>query len=168
MELPDEKYSLEVRRIVAEEAARASFDEVVELVKKQSGAEVPSDKRRNWRSAPRATSTSSTGASCASLKRRPPPGLELRRQGIATLHRDLREATRKAAEATDKAQVAVAAARAANPSASIGALLSAEAREILSRMATQKGLKQSFVALSTRAQMCSPCVGSGALVGRPV
>ena len=27
MELPDEKYSLEVRRIVAEEAARASFDE---------------------------------------------------------------------------------------------------------------------------------------------
>jgi len=41
MELPDEKYSLEVRRIVAEQAARASFDEVVELVKKQSGAEVP-------------------------------------------------------------------------------------------------------------------------------
>lgn len=41
MELPEEKYSYEVRRIVAVESARASFDEVVELVKKQSGAEVP-------------------------------------------------------------------------------------------------------------------------------
>ena len=41
MELPAEKYSYEVRRIVAEESARASFDEVVELVQKQSGAQVP-------------------------------------------------------------------------------------------------------------------------------
>jgi len=41
MELPDEKYSYEVRRIVAEEAPRASFDEVVELIRKQSGADVP-------------------------------------------------------------------------------------------------------------------------------
>jgi hypothetical protein len=41
IELPDEKYSYEVRRIVAEEAARASFDEVVELIRKQSGADVP-------------------------------------------------------------------------------------------------------------------------------
>ena len=53
MELPDEKYSLEVRRIVAEQAARASFDEVVELVKKQSGAEVP--KRQSEELAVRAT-----------------------------------------------------------------------------------------------------------------
>ena len=41
MELAHDKYSYEVRRIVAEQAGRASFDEVVELVKKQSGAEVP-------------------------------------------------------------------------------------------------------------------------------
>jgi len=41
MELPEEKYSYQVRRIVAVESARASFDEVVELVRKQSGAEVP-------------------------------------------------------------------------------------------------------------------------------
>jgi hypothetical protein len=41
MELPEEKYSYRVRRIVAEERARASFDEVVEFLKKQSGAEVP-------------------------------------------------------------------------------------------------------------------------------
>ena len=41
MELPEEKYSYQVRRIVAVESARASFDEVVELIRKQSGAEVP-------------------------------------------------------------------------------------------------------------------------------
>ena len=39
--LAEEKYSHEVRRIVAEESARASFDDVVELVKKHMGAEVP-------------------------------------------------------------------------------------------------------------------------------
>jgi hypothetical protein len=38
MELPDEKYSYEVRRIVAEEAARASFDEVVERRASSSGS----------------------------------------------------------------------------------------------------------------------------------
>lgn len=39
--LAEEKYSHEVRRIVAEESARAAFDEVVELVKKHTGAKVP-------------------------------------------------------------------------------------------------------------------------------
>ena len=37
MALPAEKYSSEVRRIVEVESARASFDEVVDLVQKQSG-----------------------------------------------------------------------------------------------------------------------------------
>ena len=41
MELPDEKYSYEVRRIVAEEAPRASFDEVVELIRKQIACRAP-------------------------------------------------------------------------------------------------------------------------------
>jgi hypothetical protein len=41
LELPDEHYSLEVRRLVAEESARASFDEVAELVDKHAGAHVP-------------------------------------------------------------------------------------------------------------------------------
>jgi hypothetical protein len=40
MVLPAEKYSYEVRRIVAEESARASFDEVVELIAKRTGAHV--------------------------------------------------------------------------------------------------------------------------------
>src|ERR1044071_1787955 len=39
--LPDEKYTLEVRRIVAEESAKSSFDEVVELIDKRTGASVP-------------------------------------------------------------------------------------------------------------------------------
>lgn len=69
MDLPHEKYSLEMRRIVAEKAARASFDGVVELVRKQSGAEVPKRKPRSWRFAPRATSTSSIAADFANPRK---------------------------------------------------------------------------------------------------
>jgi hypothetical protein len=36
--LPDEKYSHELRRIVAEESAKSSFDEVAELIVKHTGA----------------------------------------------------------------------------------------------------------------------------------
>jgi len=39
--LPDEKYTHDVRRIVAEESAKSSFDEVVELIAKRTGAHVP-------------------------------------------------------------------------------------------------------------------------------
>ena len=39
--LPDERYTHEVRRIVAEESAKSSFDEVVELIDKRTGASVP-------------------------------------------------------------------------------------------------------------------------------
>lgn len=103
MELPEEKYSLEVRRIVAEEAARASFDEVVELVKKQSGAEVP--KRQAEELAVRAArdfdefyrSRLREAEDTAQLL-----VLSFDAKGIATLHRDLREATRKKAEATPR------------------------------------------------------------------
>lgn len=103
MELPDEKYSLEVRRIVAEEAARASFDEVVELVRKQSGAEVP--KRQAEELAIRAARDFDEFY-CSRL-REPEEGdplmvLSFDAKGIATLHRDLREATRKAAERTPR------------------------------------------------------------------
>jgi len=40
--LPDEKYTNELRRVVAEESAKSSFDEVVELIAKRTGASVPS------------------------------------------------------------------------------------------------------------------------------
>lgn len=99
MELPDEKYSLEVRRIVAEEAARASFDEVVEQVPKQSGAVVP--KRQAEELARRAAVD--FGAFYRDRLREPEDGndllvLSFDGKGIAMLHRDLREATRKKAE----------------------------------------------------------------------
>jgi hypothetical protein len=103
MELPEEKYSYEVRRIVAEEAARASFDEVVELVRKQSGAEVP--KRQAEELAIRAARDFDDFY--RDRLREPEDNdhlliLSFDGKGIATLHRDLREATRKAAEATPR------------------------------------------------------------------
>jgi hypothetical protein len=39
--LADDKYTHELRRIVAEESAKSSFDEVVELIEKRTGASVP-------------------------------------------------------------------------------------------------------------------------------
>ena len=103
MELPDERYSYEVRRIVAEEAPRASFDEVVELIRKQSGADVP--KRQVEELAIRAA----CDFDAFYRDRLCPPEntdhlmiLSFDAKGIATLHRDLREATRKAAEATPR------------------------------------------------------------------
>ena len=41
LNLPDERYSLEVRRRVAEEASRSSFDETLEMIRKTTGAHVP-------------------------------------------------------------------------------------------------------------------------------
>ena len=103
LDLPDEKYSLKVRRIVAEEAARASFDEVVEQVKKQSGAEVP--KRQAEELAVRAACDFDDFY--RSRLREPEDSdqllvLSFDGKGIATLHRDLREATRKKAESTPR------------------------------------------------------------------
>jgi hypothetical protein len=103
MGLADEKYSLEVRRIVAEEAARASFDEVVELVRKQSGAEVP--KRQAEELAVRAARDFDDFY--RSRLREPEASeqllvLSFDAKGIAMLHRDLREATRKKAESTPR------------------------------------------------------------------
>jgi hypothetical protein len=42
--LPDEKYSHQLRRIVAEESAKSSFDEVAELIVTHTGARVPKRK----------------------------------------------------------------------------------------------------------------------------
>ncbi len=103
MELPDEKYSYEVRRIVAEEAARASFDEVVELVKKQSGAEVP--KRQVEQLVIRSAQDFDAfygNRLCSPEDTAHLVVLSFDAKGIAMLHRDLREATRKAAEATPR------------------------------------------------------------------
>ena len=103
MELPAEKYSHEVRRMVAEESARASFDEVVELVSKHSGAEVP--KRQVEELAQRAARDFDAfyrDQLCEPEVTDHLLILSFDGKGIAMRLDDLREATRKAAESTPR------------------------------------------------------------------
>jgi hypothetical protein len=98
--LPDEKYTHDLRRIVAEESAKSSFDEVVELIEKRTGASVP--KRQVKELAVRAAQD--FDAFYADRLCRPEITddllvLSFDGKGIAMRHADLREATRKAAEA---------------------------------------------------------------------
>src|SRR5689334_21266592 len=99
--LPDEKYTLEVRRIVAEESAKSSFDEVVELIDKRTGASVP--KRQIEELTTRAAKD--FDEFYAARLREPETTddllvLSFDGKGIAMRHDDLRTATRKAAEGT--------------------------------------------------------------------
>src|SRR5215470_5149172 len=93
--LPDEKYTHEVRRIVAEESAKSSFDEVVELIDKRTGASVP--KRQVEELAVR--SARDFDAFYAARLREPEATTDLLvlsfdGKGIAMRHADLRAATR--------------------------------------------------------------------------
>lgn len=101
--LPEEKYTHDLRRIVAEESARASFEEVVELVAKHTGGHVP--KRQVEELAVRAACD--FDEFYRSRLGRPEDTdhlliLSFDAKGVAMLHRDLREATRKAAEETPR------------------------------------------------------------------
>ena len=101
--LPEEKYTHDLRRIVAEESARASFEEVVELVAKHTGGHVP--KRQVEELAARAACD--FDEFYRSRLGRPEDTdhlliLSFDAKGVAMLHRDLREATRKAAEETPR------------------------------------------------------------------
>jgi hypothetical protein len=101
--LPEEKYTLEVRRIVAEESAKSSFDEVVELIDKRTGASVP--KRQVEELTVR--SAQDFDDFYAARLREPEATSDLLvlsfdGKGIAMRHDDLRAATRKAAEATPR------------------------------------------------------------------
>jgi hypothetical protein len=101
--LPDEKYTMELRRIVAEEAAKSSFDEVVELIDKRTGASVP--KRQVEELTARAAQD--FDAFYADRLREAEPTedllvLSFDGKGIAMRHDDLRDATRKAAEAAPR------------------------------------------------------------------
>lgn len=101
LNLPPEKYSHELRRVVAEESARASFDEVVELVAKRTGAQVP--KRQVEELAVRAAQDFDgfyLGRALEAEATRDLLVLSFDGKGIAMRHEDLREATRKAAETT--------------------------------------------------------------------
>jgi hypothetical protein len=103
MGLPAEKYSHEVRRIAAEGSALASFDEVVEQIKKQSGAEVP--KRQVEELAVRAARDFDAfyrDRLCEAEATDDLLILSFDGKGIAMRFDDLREATRKAAAATPR------------------------------------------------------------------
>lgn len=102
LNIPPEKYSLELRRRVAEEAAKNSFDDVVETISKTTGAHVP--KRQAEESVQRAARDFD-----AFYERRKCrfPGREgagsvlaitVDGKGVVLHEKDLRENTRKAAE----------------------------------------------------------------------
>ena len=103
LSLPAEKYSLEVRRLVAVESARASFDEVVELVATRTGARVPKRQVEDLAVraacdfdafyADRLTAAEATGDLLI---------LSFDGKGIAMRHADLRAATQRAAETTPR------------------------------------------------------------------
>lgn len=101
--LPDEHYSYEVRRIAAEESARGSFDEVAELIAKRTGAKVP--KRQIEQLTVRAAQDFDAfygERACEPEVTDDLLVLSFDGKGIAMRHADLREATRKAAEAEPK------------------------------------------------------------------
>jgi hypothetical protein len=103
LELPDEHYSYEVRRIAAEESARGSFDEVAELIAKRTGAHVP--KRQIEQLTVRAAQDFDAFYSdrlCEPEITDDLLVLSFDGKGIAMRHADLREATRKAAESEPK------------------------------------------------------------------
>jgi hypothetical protein len=92
-----------VRRIVAEESAKSSFDEVVELFDKRTGASVPKRQVEELT----ARSAEAFDAFYADRLREPEATdhllvLSFDGKGIAMRHDDLREATRKAADATPR------------------------------------------------------------------
>lgn len=101
--LPSEHYSLEVRRLVAEESPRASFDEVVELISKRTGAHVP--KRQVEELTVRAAQDFDA---FYDRRLREPEAtndllvLSFDGKGIAMRHADLRAATQRAAETTPR------------------------------------------------------------------
>jgi hypothetical protein len=98
--LPAEKYSMEVRRLVAEESPRASFDEVVELIAKRTAAHVP--KRQVEELAVRAAQDFDAfyaSRLCEAEATGDLLILSFDGKGIAMRHEDLRAATKRAAEA---------------------------------------------------------------------
>jgi hypothetical protein len=102
LNLPDELYSLELRRQVAKEASRNSFDEVVGIVQENTGAEVP--KRQVEQLVQRAAQDFDAfyEARQAEEKREPAKGsvlvVTVDGKGVVMNKKDLREATRRKAQ----------------------------------------------------------------------
>jgi hypothetical protein len=102
LNLPKEKYSLEVRRSVAVEAAKGSFDEGIQTLANYTGAKVP--KRQFEELVIRAAQDFDAfyedrqKTAGANPEAGPILVLTVDGKGITMLQRDLRESTRKAAE----------------------------------------------------------------------
>jgi hypothetical protein len=103
LNLPDERYSLEMRRRVAEEAAKSSFDETLESIGKNTGGHVP--KRQVEELVMRAAQD--FDAFYQTRQALPGEGkgagsvlaISVDGKGVTMRTQDLREQTRKAAEA---------------------------------------------------------------------
>ena len=104
LNLPEELYSLEVRRRVAEEAAKNSFDETMQTIVRNTGAEVP--KRQVGELVVRAAQDFdlfyATRRDCMSAEGATGPivVISVDGKGVVMRREDLRKATRKAAEST--------------------------------------------------------------------
>jgi hypothetical protein len=99
LNLPDDLYSFGVRRLIAEEASKVSFDEVVELTKKILGVAVP--KRQIEELTVRAARDFTAFYATRVVEAEDTFALLVfgfNGKGVVMLHRDLREGTRKAAE----------------------------------------------------------------------
>lgn len=106
LNLPPDGYSLELRRQLAREAARGSFDEAIEAINERTGVLVP--KRQAEELAVRAAEDfDEYYAAKQALETLEPPAkepvlvLSLDGKGIVMRPEDLREATRKKAEARE-------------------------------------------------------------------
>jgi hypothetical protein len=103
LNLPRERYSFGLRRFIAKEVARASFDEVVEHVNEMTGASIA--KRQVQELAIRAAQDFDAFYEQRDAVRDPSTDLLVLStdgKGIAMRHEDLREATRLAAEKSRK------------------------------------------------------------------
>ena len=100
LNLPKEKYSLEVERQVALVAARMSFDESLSMLKRLTGAHVP--KRQAEEAVQRAARHFDAFYECTELAFDGPTSellvLSFDQKGVVLLTKDLAKATRKAAE----------------------------------------------------------------------
>ena len=102
LNLPAERYSLEVRRRVAEAAAARSFDEALLDLSRHTGAQVPKRQAEQLVARAAADFDAFYEARQAAQGRAPPAGsvvvLTFDGKGVVLHRDDLREATRKAAE----------------------------------------------------------------------
>jgi len=103
LNLPDERYSLELRRRVGEEAAKSSFDETLESIGKTTGGHVP--KRQIEELVTRAAQDFDTfyevrqGQAAVSEQSESVMVMSVDGKGVVMRMQDLREQTRKAAMA---------------------------------------------------------------------